>query len=41
MTGDQWFALLKLLIFLGFAAFVLYGVYRIMIRDDSKPNGDG
>lgn len=34
MTGDQWFSLLKLLIFLGFACFVLYGVYKIMTRDD-------
>lgn len=33
MTGDQWFSLLKLVVILGFALVVLYGVYKIMTKD--------
>jgi flagellar biogenesis protein FliO len=36
MTSDQWFLLAKLIVILAFAAFVLYGVYRIMMRDERK-----
>ena len=34
MTGDQWYSLLKLVIVLSFAAFILYGVYRLMRSKD-------
>ena len=41
MTGDQWYALLKLVVVLAFAAFVLYGIYRIVTRDDEGSRRDG
>lgn len=40
MTGDQWFTLLKTVIWLAFTLVVLYGIYRIMIHGNgSDDNG--
>ena len=36
MTGDQWYNLVKLALFLAFSALVLYGLYRLAVSDTKR-----
>ncbi len=36
MTSDQWYNLCRLVIILTFSGFILYGIYRIMVRGEKK-----
>lgn len=39
MTGDQWYNIFRLAIWLGFTLLVLYGLYRL-ITSEERSNRD-
>ena len=41
MTGDQVYNLIRLALYLGLAAFILFGVYRLVTRDERSSGRDG
>lgn len=40
MTGDQWYNVIRLALCLGFLAFFMYGLYRLVSEVNRKANDD-
>lgn len=40
MTGEQWYNLLLVVVWLGFTLVVLHGLYRIVIRVSKTKEGE-
>lgn len=36
MTGDQWYNLLRIALYLAFAALILFGIYKLATHDASR-----